>query len=139
MLCVLIRIASMNTYVVGAHYNRLDENLCCWCSLESSHRDDFNEHPQHRYSWRIRLNYPFIIMKYPPNLFFSNSDDEMMEISPYKSDPRFPPNIYTEQKKKLYTYLFSHISANTNPMNIIFISNLSEFNSQQTCVNETRM
>ena len=30
---------------------------------------------------------------------------------------------YTEQKKKLYTYLFSHISANTYPRNIIFTSN----------------
>ena len=46
---------------------------------------------------------------------------------------------YTEQKKKLYTFLCSHISANTNPRNIIFISNESVFNSQLTCVNETRM
>ena len=30
---------------------------------------------------------------------------------------------YTEQKKKLYTYLFSHISANTYPRNIIFTPN----------------
>ena len=48
-------------------------------------------------------------------------------------------SLYTEQKKELYTYMFSHISANTNPRNIIFISNKSEFNSQQTCVNETGM
>ena len=47
--------------------------------------------------------------------------------------------LYTEQKKKLYTYLFSHISANTYPRNIIFISNNSVFNVQQTCVNETQM
>ena len=33
------------------------------------------------------------------------------------------PALYTEQKKKLYTYLFSHFSANTYPRNLIFISN----------------
>ena len=39
-------------------------------------------------------------------------------------------SIYTEQKKKLYTYLFSRISANTFPRNIIFLSNNSVFNLQ---------
>ena len=46
---------------------------------------------------------------------------------------------FTEQKKKLNTYLFSHMSANTYSRNIIFISNKSVFNFQQTCVNETQM
>ena len=53
--------------------------------------------------------------------------------------PIYDLYILNKKKKKLYTYLFSHISANTYPRNIILISNKSVFNPQQTCVNETQM
>ena len=60
MLWGLIRIASL--YVVGTHQNRLA--VCCGDSSES------NEYPQHMFLWRTDKNYPSIIIKYPPYLFF---------------------------------------------------------------------
>ena len=42
----------------------LHKNLCCGYSFEVPHRGTSNEYPQHMFLWRIRENYPRIIIKY---------------------------------------------------------------------------
>ena len=48
----------------------LHKNICCGYSLELPWRGDSNEHPQHMFLWITDENYPSIIVKYPPYLFF---------------------------------------------------------------------
>ena len=42
------------------------DDVCCGYSLESLHRGNSNEHPQHMFLWRTNENYPSFITKYPP-------------------------------------------------------------------------
>ena len=43
---------------------------CCGYSLELPQRGGSNEYPQHMFLWRNKQNYPLIITKYPPYLFY---------------------------------------------------------------------
>ena len=40
------------------------------CSLESPRQGDSNEYQRHMFLWRNKQNYPLIITKYPPYLFY---------------------------------------------------------------------
>ena len=44
------------------------KNLCCGCSFKSPRQGDSNEHPQHRFLWKNKQNYPLIIIKYPKKI-----------------------------------------------------------------------
>ena len=51
--------------IVGEFSSVLHENIGCWYSLESP-----NEYPQRMFLWSNKQNYPLIIVKYPPYLFY---------------------------------------------------------------------
>ena len=52
---------SIKTY---AGFYGVHKNLCYGCSLESPQRGYSNEHPQHRFLWRIDQSDLSIIIKY---------------------------------------------------------------------------
>ena len=57
----------------GLFSSVLHKNISCEYSLESPRRGDSNEYPQHVFMekyGKLSLNYPSIIIKYPPYLFF---------------------------------------------------------------------
>ena len=55
----------------------LHKNTCCEYSLESSRQGDSNEYPQHIFLLRNMKNYPSIIIKYPPYLFFCCPEEQL--------------------------------------------------------------
>ena len=53
---------------MGTRQNRLAESIS-------------NEYPQHMFLWRIIENYPLIIIKYPPYLFFCDTGSNLAQVT----------------------------------------------------------
>ena len=80
--------------------------------IASSRRGDSNEYPEHMFLWRTDENYPSIIIKYPPYLFFWKSNTCKINI---------------ENVREAYTVALS------SPSEVITMLNRTEKNMRTRC------
>ena len=64
-----------NSWQLKDNFLQISIKPCCRYSIEQLRQDNSNEYPQHMFWRRNTENYPQIIIKYPPYLFFSVNTD----------------------------------------------------------------